>query len=315
MSGFALRLARLHEISFHQKLSLFSFRRCMSSAEMGTLAPPSGSPYAYMLYRREVLEVAMQQRLMAARESTVSFRSSTPSPAPVETPSAEKETRRKASSSSTLTNEARNRRRAEHNRAVVGDLCEIVTDLFVAESKLLNPSNYGVQSSLQREHVLRSVQQFLSALPPRYALGADTPSEVLLHMRLMAAARSDDTRAVVHIVNLEKRVLSGEKTTAPTHTRPRTFTRLVTIACADALGLLEYITNMLSTGGSRVIDADVMLTSDNIVLVGCTVFPVLAQFLYGQSHKLSLFSYLPLEGPFRGGNEWQVKTRQTCQLY
>ena len=38
----------------------------------------------------------------------------------------------------------------------------------------------------------------------RYALSADTPSEVLLHMRLMAAARSDNLKAAVHIHNLEE---------------------------------------------------------------------------------------------------------------
>ena len=44
---------------------------------------------------------------------------------------------------------------------------------------------------------------------------------------------------------------------------------LVTISCADCDGLLEFITKLLSTGGGRVLDADVMLTqSDTIVLVG-----------------------------------------------
>jgi hypothetical protein len=42
--------------------------------------------------------------------------------------------------------------------------------------------------------------------------------------------------------------------------------KLVTISCADATGLLEYISKLLATGGSRVLDADVMLSSDNIAL-------------------------------------------------
>ena len=158
-----------------------------------------------------------------------------------------------------LANETRNRRRAEHSKAVIADLCEIVTDLFVAESKLLNPSNYGVQPSVRREEVLQSVEEFVSALPPRYALGADTPSEVLVHMRLMAAVRSDHTRAVVHIVNLE----DGSAST----TRPNRARRLVTICCEDATGLLEYISRLLATGGSRVLDADVMISTDGIILV------------------------------------------------
>jgi serine/threonine protein kinase len=40
----------------------------------------------------------------------------------------------------------------------------------------------------------------------------------------------------------------------------------VTISCSDANGLLEYITKLLSSGGSRVLDADVMLSTDGIVL-------------------------------------------------
>ena len=43
--------------------------------------------------------------------------------------------------------------------------------------------------------------------------------------------------------------------------------RLVTIACVDTTGVLEHITKLLATGGSRVLDADVMLSRDNIVLV------------------------------------------------
>lgn len=221
-------------------------RRCISSKELGTLAPPSGSPYAAMLYQREILQATLQQRLMDARESNdFNDRSLTPSPGVQDASDGSDSSKRRAM----LNNETRNRRRAEHNRAVTSDLCEIVTDLFIAEAKLLKAASYGFDSSLRRDQVLKNVINFVSALPPRYALGVDTPSEVLLHMRLMAAARSDHSRAVVHITKTDQ---SQD---------------LVTISCADAQGLLEYITRMLATGGSRVLDADVMLSSDNIVLV------------------------------------------------
>lgn len=162
--------------------------------------------------------------------------------------------------------ERRNRRRAEHTKAVIADLCEVVTDLFIAESKLLNPSAYGVvQNSLkQREEVLHSVEQFVSALPPRYALSEDSPSEVLVHMRLMAAVRSDPTRAVVHIANLDG---DSGVSASSFHRRPNRFLHLVTMSCSDVNGLLEYITKLLSTCGSRVLDADVMMSTDSIVLV------------------------------------------------
>mmetsp|Transcript_31719 Transcript_31719/g.48630 ORF Transcript_31719/g.48630 Transcript_31719/m.48630 type:complete len:1000 (-) Transcript_31719:70-3069(-) len=230
-------------------------RRCSSSGAI-SFTPLSGSPHVCLQYQREKLEATMQQRLMAVRE-----RDNSPESSHVP----QKGHAGNSVNASRLTNHSRKCRRAEHAKAVLHDLCEIVTDLFIAESKLLNPSNYGVQSSLQRDNVNKSVLQFLKALPPRYSLGIDTPSEVLLHMRLMAVARSSDTKAVVHIANLEDSA-SHEKTYALTHTRPQTVTRLVTIACTDTRGLLEYITNLLSTGGSRVIDADVMLTKDNIVL-------------------------------------------------
>lgn len=223
-------------------------RRCISSKELGTLAPPSGSPYAAMLYQREILQATLQQRLMDARESNdFNDRSLTPSPGVgvQDASDCSDSSKRRA----LLNNETRNRRRAEHNRAVTSDLCEIVTDLFIAEAKLLKAASYGFDSSVRRDQVLKNVINFVSALPPRYALGVDTPSEVLLHMRLMAAARSDHSRAVVHITKTDQ---SQD---------------LVTISCADAQGLLEYITRMLATGGSRVLDADVMLSSDNIVLV------------------------------------------------
>ena len=178
-------------------------------------------------------------------------------------------------------NEARNRRRAEHNRAVRNDLCEIVTDLFVAESKLLNPTKYGVDGHAkenrvvrpQREKVYQSIDKFLTALPPRYALSAETPSEVLLHMRLMQAVRLDPSRPTVHIANVEnEKHWANISETAVSSAAERSTgggrnLMLVTIACADAVGLLEYISKLLASGNSRVLDADVMLSSDNIVLV------------------------------------------------
>lgn len=169
-------------------------------------------------------------------------------------------------------NELRNRRRAQHNQAVIEDLCHVVADLFLAESKLLKPLQYGVpnqsdpSSSFKREQVVKSVHNFISALPLRYALGADTPSEVLLHMRLMAAVRADKTKAVVHIHKLDDEGI-WTRTVPAVNPQNQTMLRLVTICCNDANGLLEYITRLLATGGSRVVDADVMLSTDGIVLV------------------------------------------------
>jgi len=147
-----------------------------------------------------------------------------------------------------MTNQIRNQRRAEHNQAIVRDLCDIVTDMFLAESKLIHTINYGysrdekIQGD-EIEQVYDLVKKFIEGLPVRYALGVETPSEVLLHMRLVAAARSEKNKAAVHFTK-----------------------NLVTICCSDREGLLEYITKLLHENGSRVLDADVMTTADNIVL-------------------------------------------------
>jgi len=178
-------------------------------------------------------------------------------------------------------NQMRNRRRAQHAQAVIDDLCDVVTDLFIAESKLINPRNYGVSSpqlpenaaaadssQSKREQICQNIRAFVSSLPARYALGADTPSEVLLHMRLMAAARADKTKAAVHIHNL-KDDSNWSLTVAAASAKKNHSLRLVTISCRDVDGLLEYITKLLATGGSRVLDADVMLSTDGIALVRC----------------------------------------------
>ena len=239
----------------------------MSSKEMRSLVPISGSPYEFMLHQRAQLERNFSERLKQTREESVRSDSSQRSPLAISDDSSSLGSSRKAR----MANDARNRRRMEHNRAVTNDLCEIVTDMFTVESKLLKASSYGVvselerdhgvEAKLEREHIWQSVQRFLASLPPRYALGVETPSEVLVHMRLMAAVRSDPTKAVVHIAK-------PEEDSAVSAGRSR---RLVTIACPDAIGLLEFITKLLASGGSRVLDADVMLSSDNIVLVSRVV--------------------------------------------
>lgn len=234
-------------------------RRCISSKELGTLAPPSGSPYASMLHQREILQATLQQRLMDARSASID-RPLTPGSDVPESSDCSASDSSKKRIQTQLKNETRNRRRAAHTRAVTNELCEIVTDLFIAEAKLLKASTYGIETSLHQSQILKNIMNFVSALPPRYALGVDTPSEVLLHMRLMAAARSDNSRAVVHITSLKDTQWAGGS-----NDQSR---QLVTIACVDAYGLLEYITRLLATGGSRVLDADVMLSAtDNIVLV------------------------------------------------
>jgi hypothetical protein len=233
------------------------------------MAPPLGSPYAYMVQQKELIELRLAERLRKRRANLADVNNNNH---PVEgvAGAGEDASGSAAATARRMANEVRNQRRAVHNQAVITDLCEIVTDLFMSENKLINPSRYGVDNapSLEREKVYSSVQHFIEVLPPRYALGVDTPSEVLLHMRLMSVVRGDASRAVVHITNLGE---DSNWTSSPMLDTKAPSRRLVTIACADAVGLLEYISKLLATGGSRVLDADVMLSSDNIVLVSSTM--------------------------------------------
>jgi hypothetical protein len=261
----------------------------MSSKELGTLAPPSGSPYATLLSRKQEIEAATRNRLHELRkaEANVQWHRESLNLATSDSNDLSTSTSTR-SQQYECANELRNRRRAEHAKAVVDDLCDVVADLYIAESKLLDPRNYGVPSNangtdsgmtcsneskiFDRSHVLTTIHAFVSSLPLRYALSADTPSEVLLHMRLMAAARSDTTKAALHIHNLDDDDNNWTGSILPAHTinfteGADTSLRLVTISCHDCTGLLEYISRLLASSGSRVLDADVMLSKDGIVLV------------------------------------------------
>jgi UTP:GlnB (protein PII) uridylyltransferase len=170
---------------------------------------------------------------------------------------------------------------------VIEDLCDVVADLFVAESKLLKPAKYGIfgrgsqtiepqglmnvkQELESRSQVVFAVKSFVSSLPLRYALTVDTPSEVLLHMRLMAVPRCEPAKAAIHIHSLDDDPSWQERFKVEPFSATRSL-RQVTISCDDRFGLLEFITAQLSRQKSRVLDADVMLSSDGIVLVSESV--------------------------------------------
>lgn len=235
----------------------YYMRRCFSSKELGTLAPPSGSPYATMVILKEQLEESTKRRLQKIKNT------------PCETDQSDEST---STSSRPLGagNDSRNRRRDVHNQAIVKELCEVVADLFISESKLIRPIQYGVSDDpsihAHREQIVKIIHDFVSALPMRYALGAETPSEVLLHMRLMAAARADHAKAAVHIHKLEDERHGWTRPFTAKSFKDKKVLRLVTISCRDAQGLLERITKALASGGSSVLDADVMLSADGIAL-------------------------------------------------
>lgn len=244
-----------------------SHRRWSSSKELRRLVVTTAvhnveSPYASMLRRKERIDDEMTERFQNLRQQQQEQQSAHP---------------RDGSSSNCgkrNRNQARKTRRAKFQEVIASELTEIVTDLFLAESKLIkntapfvgcvgSDKDQDGSRPCRVEEVTSAVQSFIASLPPRYANGIETPSEVLLHMRLIAAVRSDPGRPTVHIANLadDSHWTATDQNTAQAKER-----KLVTICCADRAGLLEFISKILATGGSRVLDADVMLSSDNVAL-------------------------------------------------
>ena len=87
-------------------------------------------------------------------------------------------------------------------------------------------------------------------------------------MRLMNAARATKFTAAIHIAPIDPDNLNNTFSTlhlSQTCTAKGSLKR-ITVSGADASGLLEFITRVLSTETSRVLDADVMLSSDSIAL-------------------------------------------------
>jgi len=215
----------------------------------------SNSAHSYRLIQKEVINQTLQEKLTVLRKTFSNNSNELDSKSEQASKVAATESQNK---SSRMTKERRNRRRAEHNQAIIDDLCDIVTDLFTSEKSLFveEVDRLDIESSPNQQ-----IRQFLSDLPIRYALRVESPSEVLVHMRLMTAARSDDNHAAVHIVKLDSPSVPYK-----CYSSGRDL-KLVTISCSDRHGLLEYITGkLLATGGSRVLDADCITTSDNIAL-------------------------------------------------
>lgn len=263
--------------------SSYDIRQSASSP----IPPLSSAPYyTDMMSYKRTIDATFQQRLAEAREATMKGllrdqermdRRMTAAQGGLRRQRIEKGAQQEGRGKDTcprMTNEVRKNRRAQHIQATVDDLCEIVADLVLAETGLRRPNTAPALPGLpggsvyDRPAVLAAVSSFLSDLPPRYALGVDRPSEVLVHMRLMAAARADSSKAAVHIGNVETGNIRAAPAAGPGWIGlDGCRLRLVTLCCVDCPRLLEFITKILGTGGARVLDADVMLTAgDSIAL-------------------------------------------------
>ena len=71
--------------------------------------------------------------------------------------------------------------------------------LAVAEAQI----NANHDSSNDPDLIYKAIEKHLKCLPLRYVLSIENPSEVLLHMRLMNAARTTMSTAAIHIAPLD----------------------------------------------------------------------------------------------------------------
>eukprot|EP00520_Triparma_pacifica_P005893 CAMPEP_0118649546 /NCGR_PEP_ID=MMETSP0785-20121206/9762_1 /TAXON_ID=91992 /ORGANISM="Bolidomonas pacifica, Strain CCMP 1866" /LENGTH=873 /DNA_ID=CAMNT_0006541843 /DNA_START=337 /DNA_END=2958 /DNA_ORIENTATION=+ len=165
-----------------------------------------------------------------------------------------------------VANKSRNIKRAAHAQAVIEDLIDSCTTLAVAESQSSDAATDG------RKSIYNAIEKHLKSLPLRYALSIEHPSEVLLHMRLMNAARATKHTAAIHIVPIDPNNINNTfstlhlSQTLESKDLDKLSLKRITVSGADASGLLEFITRVLSTKTSQVLDADVMLSSDSIAL-------------------------------------------------
>ncbi|GMI44104.1 hypothetical protein TrCOL_g9246 [Triparma columacea] len=171
-------------------------------------------------------------------------------------------------------NKTRNAKRAAHAKAVIEDLIDSCTALAIAESQTnlaASTTNLKLPDATDdRELIYNAIAKHLKSLPLRYALSIEHPSEVLLHMRLMNAARATKFTAAIHIAPIDPNDLNNTFSTLHLSQTcacaDNASLKRITVSGADASGLLEFITRVLSTETSRVLDADVMLSSDSIAL-------------------------------------------------
>lgn len=193
----------------------------------------------------------------------------------------------------TLTsNEHRKIRRREQLQIVANDLIEETIQFYNLEpvpSIDNDGCNFIVEwgmkglkdkpTSLDAEILLLSaIRNFLHSLPPRYAFVVDSPQEVLSHMRALANIRRNPTKAFVDVAgfcasksNSEDGVGLLDQLAFCPNTNGMTNLKLVTIACAHTIGIMEFITGLLVSGGSKILDTDYMLSNNKVMMIRCII--------------------------------------------
>ena len=175
-------------------------------------------------------------------------------------------------------NDKRKARREEYMKILTNDLIESVCELFMKEQNAYSIVEVihawdicaieDEEGKIQTEGIMNAVDNFIESLPPRYALGIESPAEVIAHMRNLAAARLEPTKSIVHVSCADG---AFEKNTLQLSFCPITDgmsnIQVVTVVCSHTIGLMELVMGMLVSGGSEILDCNFMLSSEKIMLV------------------------------------------------
>ena len=165
-----------------------------------------------------------------------------------------------------------------------------VCELFLTELKVhfkaqlinaWNPRTVILEETAEQVSTRVAIQDatknFMKTLPSRYALGIDSPAEVMAHMRFLAIVKMDPAKAVVHISRKDSIPM---QLTFYTGANGMSNLKLITIVCTHTIGLLNLVTGFLVTGGSEILDCNYLLSSDKIMLVSFCLMHHLSLHMY-----------------------------------
>ena len=235
-------------------------------------------------------------------------------------------------------NDKRKARLAEQLQLMTSELVESVCEVFMTEQKVCSiidligewngrtlsyaQDQSGERPVAQREAVAGSIQNFMNTLPARYALGIESPAEVMVHMRFLVNVRKNPWKSVVHIHSFDDSEVGGESPLpmqlafSPVRNGMCNL-KIITIACSHTIGLMELVSRMLVSGGSEILDVNCMLSSEKIMLVSqicnghCFAFNSISIFTNTYYHYNPQLlhedsMHCQCEGPYSTGKTWST---------
>ncbi len=203
-------------------------------------------------------------------------------------------------------NDRRKARRSQHLIAMTEDLIEGVVELFMQEQMTLptlsfdlmekwnsSLSDTGRRREVTCEEARDGIRNFIMTLPVRYPVGIYSPAEVLVHMRFLAEIRSEPLNAAVHINTLDEELnVESRLAFCPTLNGMRNL-KVITVACAHTIGLMEMVMGSLVTGGSEILETDYLLSSEKMMLVSRCLFFQLFEVYVCPFFKFIFFISIP----------------------